>query len=235
MDFSELKELDSRDEMISLVQKGALHGGDIWQTLDFEEKGNHLSKISEIVHDEKNHKIVLKLSAWVSLNMQKAIYVRLNYRRAIFKVPIGKFMVIGNEVICDYPTEAHALEERGGGERYVLLPSAELSLSLKRAERTVRETTYEMEVRIIDVSEKGFGVQISSQNREYFKEHDHFWLRAVNHKELRAPILGTVCYVSSSENNPKRGEVRVGLSLSFPLDHEVLEQLKRECMLVLGA
>lgn len=235
MDFSGLVEIGNEEKIISVIEKGSLHGGDIWQATDLENKGNHLSRISEILHDPTKQKIILRLSAWVSLNIQKPLYVKLNYRRTIFKISIGKFFVVGNEVICEYPDEAHALEVRNGGERYVLLPSADLSLSLKRAERTMRETTYEMEVRIIDVSEKGFGVLISSQNRDYFREHDHFWLRAVNHKELRAPILGTICYVSSQGTNPKRGQVRVGLSLSFPLDNDVLEALKKECLIVLTA
>lgn len=235
MDLSRLKELCSKEEILSAIAKASCHGGDIWQILDHEEKGKHLSKIKEVVYDEAGQKIVLKLSSWISLNVQKPLYVKLNYRRAIFKILPGKFVVIGNEVVCTVPDEVHALEVRKGGDRYVFTPHSGLSLSLKKAEKNIREMTYELEVRIVDVSRKGFGIVISGHNRGYFKENDSFWLRAVNHRPLKTPILGTVSYISPHKGSLKKGEVRVGLNLSLPLDQKIFEELRKQCLLILTA
>lgn len=52
----------------------------------------------------------------------------------------------------------------------------------------MRDTAYEMELRIIDVSERGFGILISSHNRDYLKIDDHFWLQSIDYSLLRTPI-----------------------------------------------
>jgi hypothetical protein len=133
------------------------------------------------------------------------------------------------------PGRPRAIEERPGGDRYLLPFSADISLSLKCLERTIRELTHEIELRVVDVSERGFGIIISAQNKRYFQEHDHFWLRAVDQRELRTPILGEVCYAAPKGQYLRRGDVLVGLSLTTPLQREVLEGLKKHCLLVLSA
>lgn len=235
MDLSHLKEITSPEEIRLALSKASYHGGDIWQVMDEGSKGRHLSRVKEVVFEEISKKITLKLSSWISLNIQKPLYVKLNYRRTIFKLMPGEFFVLGNEVICSFPKEVHALEVRKGGDRYVLTPQFGISLSIKRLEKNVREMTYELEVRIVDVSRKGFGIVISGQNREYFEQNDRFWLRAVNHQPLKTPILGTVSYISSFGGNLKKGEVRVGLNLVLPLDQKVFEELKKKSLLVLTA
>ena len=163
------------------------------------------------------------------------MYIRLNYRNFLFRLYPGEFKVTGDKIICSIPSEACALEERNGGDRYVLPFSSGISLSLKRMERNFRELTHEMELRIIDVSEKGFGIMVSAHNRAYLMQHDGFWLRAVDHQVLRTPVLGRVKYVAPKGPYLKRGEVRVGLSLSIPLERELFESLKRKSFLILSA
>ena len=95
--------------------------------------------------------------------------------------------------------------------------------------------TYDMELRIIDVSSKGFGILISSHNSDYFKKHDHFWLKSIDQKPLRHHILGSVCYVAPKGYYLKKGDVRVGLSLKMPLAPDVFDYLKKKCIVVLSA
>lgn len=233
MDMSNLKALDNRVQIITVIEKAALFGGDIWQNQP-NQQGRHLSQIIQILVDIKTDLVVFRTPTVVEVDPNKPIYVRLSYRNLIFRLFPGEFKVNGDKITCHYPVEARALEERKG-ERYVLPFNSDLSLSLKRVERTIRETTYEMEIRIIDVSEKGFGILISGQNKDYFKKNDHFWLRSIDHKPLRHHILGTVCYVAPKGYYLKRGDVRVGLSLQMPLAQETFEKLKRKCLIVLGA
>jgi len=235
VDLSRLKELNTLEEILSTINKASYYGGDVWQAQDGQEKGKHLSCIKEILYDEANQKVILKLSSWISLNIQAPLYVKLNYRRTIFKILPGSYSVLGNEVFCNVPEEIHALETRKGGDRYVITPQSGISLSLKKIERNLRELTHELEVRIVDVSRKGFGIIISGQNRDYFKENDSFWLRAVNHQPLRTPILGTVSYICPQKGNQKKGEVRIGLNLSIPLDQNIFEELKKKSLLTLTA
>lgn len=235
MDMSQYLALNSRAQIITLIEKGALYGGDIWQGKAEGKQGNYLSQIIQIHYDIRLDKVILRTPSIVQPETQETMFIRLNYRNIIFRLYPGEFKVIGDKIICSIPDEARALEERKGGDRYVLPFSSEISLSLKRMERNFREMTYEMEMRIIDVSEKGFGIMISSQNRQYFMRNDHFWLRAVDHQVLRTPVLGCVKYVAPKGYYLKRGDVRVGLSLSLPLEKELFEYLKRKSFLILSA
>jgi hypothetical protein len=233
MDMTNLKEIESRLQIITMIEKASLFGGDIWQTSN--PNGRHLSQIIQITNELKYDKVILRTPNIVQVNPNEPIYVRLNYRNIIFRLYPGDFKVNGDKIYCNYPEEARALEPRSGGDRYVLPFNADLSLSLKRMERSVRETTYDMELRIIDVSERGFGILISGQNRDYFKINDHFWLKAVDQRVLRTPILGSVRYVAPKGYYLKRGDVRVGLALSLPLARETLESLKKRCLVILSA
>lgn len=235
MDMSLLQPLDSRAQIIGLIEKATMFGGDLWQAVPGTDHGRHLSQIIQIQNDLKFDKLILRLPAITQISPDYPLFVRLNYRNVIFRLFPGDFKVHGDKISCYYPDEARALEERKGGDRFVLPFSADISLSLKRIERTVREITYEMELRIIDVSEKGFGILISGANRDYLKKNDHFWLKAVDHRPLRSPILGVVCYVAPKGYYLKRGDVRVGLSLSSSLSRETLDNLKKKSIIVLSA
>lgn len=235
MDMSSLKQIETRVQIITVIEKAELFGGDIWQSEPNSPNGRHLAQIIQITNELKSDRVIFRTPSIVQVDPERPIYIRLNYRNIIFRLYPGEFKVNGDKISCYYPNEARALEERSGGSRYVLPFHADISLSLKRMERTMREMTYEMELRIIDVSERGFGILISGHNRDYFKKNDHFWLKSIDHKVLRTPILGSVCYVAPKGYYLKRGDVRVGLSLSVPLSKETLDHLKKQCLVELSA
>jgi hypothetical protein len=235
MDITLLKPLHSRAQIITLIEKASLHGGDIWQSNPQAPNGRQVIQIIQIINDLKSDRVILRTPSIIKISPDQPIFVRLKYRNIIFRVFPKDFWLNGDRINCRYPEQARALEVRPGGDRYVLPFSSDISLSLKRIEKTMKEMTYELELRIIDVSTKGFGILISSHNREYFQRCDRFWLKSIDHETLRVPILGTVCYVAPKGYYLKRGDVRVGLSLSIPLEREKLDYLKRKSVLVLSA
>ena len=234
MDMSYLMQIESKVQIITVIDKASLFGGDIWQS-HHETNERFVSQIIQIHNEIKFDKVIFRTPSIVQVNPELPIFIRLNYRNLIFRLMPGEFKVSGDKISCHYPNEARALEERKGGDRYVLPFHSEMSLSLKRIERSMREMTYEMQLRIIDVSERGFGILISSANREYLRKNDHFWLKSIDQKHLRTPILGKVCYVAPKGYYLKRGDVRVGLSLSLPLAQDIFENLKKKCCIVLSA
>lgn len=235
MELSEFLQLENRAHIISVIERASLFGGDLWQSEVESNMGRHLYQIIQIQHDTKSDKLFFRLPTIIKLSPDQTLFIKLNYRNIIFRLYPGQFKVHGDKISCSYPSQARAFEERKGGDRFVLPYSADLSHSLKKIERKIREITYEIEIRIIDVSEKGFGVLISGANRDYLKKNDHFWLKAVDHRSLRSPILGSVKYVASKGYYLKRGDVRVGLALSAPLAKETLELLKKKSIIVLSA
>ena len=235
MDMLQLRPIQSRVQIITLIEKASFFGGDIWQSDPYSPQGKLVSHIIQILNDLKSDKVILRTPSIVQFDPDKPIYVKLNYRNIIFRLMPGEFKVNGDKITGLYPDEAKAMAERPGGDRYVLPFQSETSLSLKRIERTMKEMTYEMELRIVDVSEKGFGILISAHNRECLRQNDHFWLKSIDHSALRSPILGSVCYVRPKGYYLKRGDVRVGLSLAMPLSQETFESLKKKSLIILSS
>lgn len=230
MDTEKLKHIEKRAQIISAIEKGAEFGGDVWQN---SVSGRQLFQIISISADVLKDTFTFKILDMGGLDPHSPIFIRLCYRNIIFRLMPGQFKINGDKLICEYPREARALEPRKG-ERYVLPFSSDLSLSLKRSDRNIRGMNFDIEVKIIDVSESGFGILISGVNKDFLKKFDHFWINAIDHKPLYDQMYGTVTYVAPKGYYLKRGDVRVGLSLKKPLSHDVFEYLKSKCHLVLG-
>lgn len=232
MDFNKLVPLEKRIEIMSTIEKASEFGGDIWQT---GNDGRQVFQIIQISIDIKHDKFILRTNAMVTVDQRFPIFVRLSYRNIIFRLEPRDFKVSGDKIICKYPDEARALEPRKS-TRYVLPFEQDVSLSLKRAGRTVKDSAaLEIEVRIIDVSESGFGILISGANRDFLRPYDHFWIKAIDNRTLNYDIFGTVLYVAPKGYYLKKHDVRVGLRLTSCLSWDTFDYLKRKCKIILGA
>lgn len=232
MDFSKLESLEKHIHIISAIEKGAYFGGDIWQT-----GASGLREVFQVVKiqlSSNQEKLILKTDSLTLVNQNYPIFVRLRYRNIIFRLSAQEFTVVGDEITCYIPTEVKALAKRST-DRYVLPSNLDISLSIKRYGRTLTEKLPELEVRIIDVSESGIGILISGANRDFLKAYDHFLIKAIDHKRLSRDIFGTVLYVAPKGYYLRKSDVRVGLSLSTPLNWEVFDQLKKKSSKILSA
>jgi hypothetical protein len=232
MDFSKLEPLEKQIHILSAIEKGAAFGGDIWQTGVTNVR--EVFQIVQIQVDSIHDKIILRTNSLSFVEQNYPIFIRLRYRNIIFRLDPVEFRVIDDKLICNIPQDVKALATRTN-ERYVLPVELDISLSIKRFGRTVKELTPELEVRIIDVSENGIGILISGANREFFRPYDHFWIKAIDHKALNREIFGTVLYVAPKGYFLKKSDVRVGLSLSTPLSWDTFYSLKKKCRIILSA
>ena len=232
MDFSKLEQLDKHIHIISALEKAASFGGHIWQT--GTSGGREVFQIVQMQVDSLQGKIILRTNSLTMVEPDYQIFVRLRYRNIIFKLDPNEYKVIDDKIHCPIPLDVKALAKRPN-DRYVLPVEQNVSLSVKRLGRAIREISPVLEVRIIDVSETGIGILISGANREFFKPYDHFWVKAIDNKPLTKEIFGTVLYVSPKGYYLKKSDVRIGLSLKTPLSWDTLADLKKKCKVVLTA
>lgn len=228
MDASQLKSL-GRLEIITTLEKGAPYGGEIWQG---GIKDRTVLQLSEIHLHHETGRILFKTSGFGTINSNLPVYVRLAYRNLIFALAPNEFKASGENLVCAYPIVAKALEERKN-DRYLLPQSSLISLSLKKVEKTIKETVFDLEVRIVDVSEFGFGLLISHANRDYLGKFDHCWIKAIDQRPLYSELFGSVKYISPKGFYLKRGDIRVGLSLDKPIARDVFDNLRRRSSLTL--
>ncbi len=227
---SKLKPIERRMQFITAIEKAAPFGGDVWQTTD---RGREIIQITFIENDPVTNKLILYTTGAAPLSSKFPIFIRLSYRNLIFYISPVDYQIEDDKIHCNYPKEARALETRTS-DRYVLPAKSDISLGLKKIEKFMRENPLDLEVRIVDVSEKGFGILISKMNKDFLKQDDHFWIKSIDHKNLDRYIFGTVTYVAPKGYYLKHGSVRVGLSLDTPLSHEMFEYLKKKCILILS-
>ncbi len=232
MDFSKLEALEKFTEIVAALERGASHGGDLWQANLAGEK--MIFQLSHIKIDILHNQLTLKTKSHLYVDPRFPIFIRLRYRNLIFRLSPQEFEVSDDDLVCKIPHEARALASRTT-DRYVLPQDSDISLSLKRFARHVKESTPMLEVRIIDVSENGIGILLSGGNRNFLNTYDHLWIKAINHERLTCDILGTVLYVAPKSQRVKRTDVRLGLSLASPLSWEIYQGLKRKCRIVLSA
>ncbi len=231
MDLKKLISLDEKMQIISAIKKASPFGGDIWQS---HTLGRHIFPIMQIYSDGPQDKISFKSFSINELNKSTAIFIRLYYRNLIFRLNPSDYQIMDDIIICDYPKSARALEIRNY-QRYILPFDSNTSISIKRMVRSVRDLGRDLEVRILDVSEKGFGLIISGLNRDYLQLKDHLWIKSVDQMKLQTQIFGEVTYIAPKGYYLKRGEVRVGLKLERALSFDLFDHLKRKCHLVLSA
>lgn len=232
MDFSKLEAIEKFTEIVAAIERGASHGGDLWQ-MDLTGE-RMIFQITELKVDILHNQLSFKTNSHLFVNAKLPFFIRLRYRNMIFRVSPEDCEVDEDQLICKIPHEARALASRTT-DRYVLPVDSDISLSLKRFSRNVRDNGPLLEVRMIDVSESGIGILLSGGNRNFLQTYDHFWIKAINHQRLSYDILGTVLYVAPKSLRVKRSDVRLGLSLASPLSWEVYQGLKRQCRLVLSA
>lgn len=232
MDFSKLQPIEKRIHILNAIERGASFGGDIWQTGVCGTR--EVFQVVQIQVDSVHDKIVLRVNSLSQVEQPYPIFVRLRYRNIIFRLEPHEFKVIDSKIICEIPGDVKALAMRTT-ERYVLPFELDISLSIKRFGRTIREITPELEVRIIDVSTSGIGILISSANRDFLRPYDHFWIKAIDHKLLNRDIFGTVLYVAPKGYFLRKQDVRIGLHLSTPLSWDTFDSLKKKCKIVLSA
>ena len=230
MDSTLMKPVTSSAEIRTIFKKGNPYGGQIFQ-IDHPMHPGPLACSVQIIHD--SNCFIIGSENFSLIDQRHDLYVRLHYRKTSFRLKPSDYIIQDDGIFCKYPKDLIAFDERQDGDRYLIPNHADISLSLKRVEKSLRETTYPMELRILDVSQKGFGVYISSKNSDYLKQNDVFWLTSVDHTLLRRPIYGHVSYVSQCGRT--KGNVRVGLCLSSPLWMETFDYLKRRSQMILCA
>ncbi len=201
------------------------YGGWCWQS-SLEKKQLH--QIVDVLFKESMGTLIIECKDVIEINNGNVLFVKLNYRSIIFRLDPGQYVCDGQFIFCSLPKVIMGLEKRPGGDRFVMPTLADVSISLKKMERYFGEITFQLELRVIDVSEQGLGIIVTSSNKHILKHHDRFNIYSIDNRPLNRPIAGVICYVQSKGEGVKRGDVRMGLKLNSRFDSETFTYLKKK-------
>jgi hypothetical protein len=208
------------------------YGGWCWQT---SQDKKQLNQIGSVIYKESLGTLIIQCKELIDINIENTLFVKLNYRSLIFRLDPGQYLCNGTFIICSLPKMVMGLDKRLGGDRFVMPGPADVSLSLKKMERYFGEITFQLELRVIDVSEQGIGIMVTSLNKHILKHHDRFNIYSIDNRPLDRPIAGVICYVQSKGEGMKRGDVRMGLKLNSRFDSETFSYLKKKGQRILLA
>jgi len=232
MDLKKLLPLNGKTSILEAILSGAQYGGDLWQTLENGQRVLMTILKIEVSPDGE------RLSFWSLdtnlLKRDRPLYVKFNYRNIIFRLNINDYKLINDQIYCPIPKQAMALDKRRH-DRYLIPSSSHLSISLRRTERSWRETIHDLEVRVADVSESGFGIYLSTGNRTFLDQFDSFLLKAIDQRPLPHFIHGKVSYAVPKVKDHRKGDLRIGLALDTSIAEEIFEKLKKKSKMILSA
>lgn len=204
-------------EILRILQKSSSSQENfLWQSDSFSK---NVVKIHQFEIDFVARGVVMYFDGEpANVNSELPIFVKLEYRETVFK--ILDFKVSGNVVTFSIPKDLKTLELRTHS-RVQITEQSNKYASLKPSLQSIgRDTNSEMQMRVIDVSERGVGLLVSEHSRSFLKNNRILWLTRLQDQTLEYPILAEVVYISAEADKGmkrKQKDLRVGLKLSGPL------------------
>lgn len=186
--------------------------GEIWQSLP------HKREVYKITNLELLREVMIfQTKLHFDFDQNFPIFVKINYRNLIFKISPREFKTYNNQMSCEYPSEAKAIEDRIL-ERTRLPKKSNLNITLRSAGK-------DFKVALEDISEGGLGIRTSSANMEYFQRSTLFKIIKVCGQQLTEEATLSVRHASFRDQT---NFISVGLAADCSFSNEFFEIIKTE-------
>ncbi len=190
--------------------------GEIWQTIP---NRRDIYKITKLEVLKEN--FIFHTTASFDFDINFPVYIKINHRNLIFKLNPDEFKTNHNQMDCRFPKEAKAIESRLY-ERTLFPENAMLILTLRPVSA---KTAIDIDVKLLDISVMGLGIQVSNLNKDFFQRSSIFKIIKVFGKEHSELAKFTVCHITLKED---RNYVKVGLSADQFLGKVLLKTVQDE-------
>lgn len=209
-------------EILRILQKASsLQDNFLWQS---HAIGRTVIPVHHFEIDFVTREVVVYFDTQKYLvDTQLPLYVKLDYHTSVFKVMDYRTTI--ESVHFSFPIEVKTQELRAL-PRHAFRPQADRAVSLKPTLTGLnRESSHELQVRVMDVSESGLGLIVSEHNRSFLKNNRILWVTRVQDMPLLYPVLAEVVYINNEVEAKyqirKVKEMKVGLKLSGSIPPEI--------------
>ena len=217
-DLGNYRSCQEQKEILRILQKSsALRENFVWQ---ITSQGRQIEQVDYFEIDFVARELVVFLkNAATNLTEGLSLYVKLDYRRSVFKVSDFK-LGSGNAVHFSFPKEIKTPELRAS-TRYRLSTGQDKYITLKIDGKNPRENQF----RVFDISKEGVGLLVSEQELTELKDASHLSLQG---ESLGQNIVAQLVYGGPKNNArfsaTKQKEIKVGLKLLTQLPAEYLSR-----------
>ncbi|WPU63846.1 hypothetical protein [Peredibacter starrii] len=209
-------------EILRILQKASsLQDNFIWQS---HAIGKSIIPIHHFEIDFVTREVVIYFDTQkYMMDNELPLYVKLDYHTSVFKVT--DYRVGLDAVYFTFPALIKTMELRGT-PRHSFQPNQDRAVSLKPTLTGMnRESSHELQVRVMDVSEAGLGLIVSEHNRSFLKNNRILWVTRLQDIQLQHPILAEVVYINNEVDAKfqirKQKEMKVGIKLSGSIPPEI--------------
>ena len=186
--------------------------GEIWQSLP------HKRDVFKIVSLELLKEVMIfQTKLHFDFDPNFPIFVKINYKNLIFKISAHEFKTYNNQMSCEYPSEAKAIEDRSL-DRTKLPKKSNLNITLRSGGK-------DFKVSLDDISECGIGIRTSSANLDHFQKSTLFKIIKVCGKQVSEEATLSVRHVSIKDIS---NVLSVGLAADAAFSHDFFEIIRAE-------
>jgi hypothetical protein len=209
--MNKFRVLSHKEEFFKMVTKAPVREiGEIWQTLP------HKREVYTITNLELLKEVMIfQTKLHFDFDPNFPIFVKINYKNLIFKISPTEFKTYHNQMSCEYPSEAKAIEDRSL-ERTKLPKKSNLNITLRSAGRNFK-------VSLDDISEGGIGVRTSIVNMEQFQPSTLFKIIKVCGQPLNEEATLSVRHTSTKG---MKDFIGVGLAADAAFSNEFYEIIR---------
>jgi hypothetical protein len=209
-------------EILRILQKSTtLQDNILWQS---HPHGKHIIPVQFLEIDFIAREVLINFDEdQYQIDPSLPLYIKLGYRMTVFK--IVQFRQNQNALNFSFPELVKTQESRNF-PRHTFSPAQDKFVILKSSlTGHFHELGSELKVRVMDVSEKGLGLIVSEQNRNFIKHNRVLWISDLHENVLEEPIVAEVAYMNAEVDSKfqvkKQRSLKVGLSLSVSFPEHV--------------
>lgn len=148
------------------------------------------------------------------------VYIKINHRNLIFKLNPEDYRTHHNQLICNFPKEAKAIESRRF-ERTRMPEYSNVTITLRP---TSAKSAIDIDIRLLDISLMGIGAEAPGLNKDFFQRETEFKIVKIMGKEIKEQAKFSVRHIIERED---RHFIKIGFSSDIMLSQNLMQTIQK--------
>lgn len=205
-----------QEEIAQLSKKAPLMElGEIWQTIPFKRDIYKIMKL-DVLKDS----FIFHTTLSFEFKIEFPVYIKINHRNLIFKLNPEGYRTHHNQLICKFPKEAKAIESR----QFERIKMPELSNVIVTLRPTSLKSAIDIDVRLLDISLMGLGIEVSSLNKDFFQREKEFMILKISGTKIIEQAKFSIRHITGRED---RRLIKIGFSSDIMISQQLMQTIQR--------
>jgi|APGre2960657468_1045069.scaffolds.fasta_scaffold05483_2 hypothetical protein len=204
------------EEIAQLSKKAPLIDlGEIWQTIPCKRDIYKIMKL-----DVLNDSFIFHTTVSFEFEIEFPVYIKINHRNLIFKLNPEDYRTHHNQLICDFPKLAKAIESR----QFERIKMPELSNVVVTLRPTSLKSAIDIDVRLLDISLLGLGTEVSIVNKDFFQREKEFMILKISGSKIMEQAKFSIRHIIGRED---RRLIKIGFASDIMVSQHLMQTIQR--------